>query len=78
MKKLFTLMALAMCVLQGYSADYRTFTKTEIFPTTKANVEANVVKDGALWINYGDTVQGSNKSGNIVFDKDLLSSSSVK
>lgn len=66
-------MALAMCVLQGYSADYRTFTKTEIFPTTKANVE-----DGVLWINYGDSVQGSTKSGNIVFDKDLLSSSSVK
>lgn len=72
-------MALAMCVLQGYSADYRRFTKTEIFPTTKANVEANVVKGGVLWINYGDSVQGStNKSGNIVFDKDLLSSSSVK
>lgn len=65
-------MALAMCVLQGYSTDYRRFTKTEIFPTTKANVE------GALWINYGDSVQGSTKSGNIVFDKDLLSSSSVK
>ena len=66
-------MALAMCVLQGYSADYRTFTKTEIFPTTKANVE-----DGVWWINCGDSVQGSTKSGNIVFDKDLLSSSSVK
>ena len=66
-------MALAMCVLQGYSADYRTFTKTEIFPTTKANVE-----DGAAWIDYGGIVTGSNnKSGNIVFDKDLLSSSSV-
>lgn len=73
MKKLFTLMALAMCVLQGYSADYRTFTKTEIFPTTKANVES-----GAAWIDYGKSVQGSTKSGNIVFDKDLLSSSSVK
>ena len=73
MKKLFTLMALAMCVLQGYSADYRTFTKTEIFPTTKANVE-----DGVRWINCGESVQGSTKSGNIVFDKDLLSSSSVK
>ena len=66
-------MALAMCVLQGYSADYRTFTKTEIFPTTKANVE-----DGVWWINCGKSVQGSTKSGNIVFDKDLLSSSSVK
>lgn len=66
-------MALAMCVLQGYSADYRTFTKTEIFPTTETNV-----KSGAAWINYGDSVQGSTKSGNIVFDKDLLSSSSVK
>ena len=66
-------MALAMCVLQGYSADYRTFTKTEIFPTTKANVGS-----GAAWIDYGDIVTGSNnKSGNIVFDKDLLSSSSV-
>lgn len=73
MKKLFTLMALAMCVLQGYSADYRTFTKTVIFRTTKANVEG-----GAAWIDYGDIVQGSTKSGNIVFDKDLLSSSSVK
>ena len=66
-------MALAMCVLQGYSADYRTFTKTEIFPTTKANVE-----DGVWWINCGDSVQGSTKYGNIVFYKDLLSSSSVK
>ena len=73
MKKLFTLMALAMCVLQGYSADYRTFTKTEIFPTTKANVE-----DGVWWINCGDSVQGSTKSGNIVFYKDSLSSSSVE
>ena len=60
MKKLFTLMALAMCVLQGYSADYRTFTNTEIFPTTKANVES-----GAAWIDYGNIVTGSNnKSGN--------------
>ena len=66
-------MALAMCVLQGYSADYRTFTKTEIFPTTKANVVS-----GAAWIDYGKGVQGSTKSGNIVFAKDLLSSSSVQ
>lgn len=67
-------MALAMCVLQGYSADYKTFTKTEIFPTTQTNVEG-----GALWIDYGVSVTGStNKSGNIVFKKDLLSSSSVK
>lgn len=74
MKKLFTLMALAMCVLQGYSADYKTFTKTEIFATTETNVVS-----GAAWIDYGENVTGSNnKSGNIVFEKDLLSSSSVQ
>ena len=48
MKKLFTLMALAMCVLQGYSADYRTFTKTEIFPTTKANVAHQINMGGVF------------------------------